>query len=98
MFSATSRRLKNLFRFRYLCILLLTATGYGAGVPDDCTQLIVGIAPDWNSKRGHLQRFERVRGGNWTPVAAPIPVLLGKHGVAWGSGLAGQSESGLRKA
>ncbi|PYJ11686.1 MAG: hypothetical protein DMF06_01890 [Verrucomicrobia bacterium] len=96
MFIAMSRPLRSLFP--YLSILLLTVSGYGAGVPNDCTQLIVGIAPDWNSKHGRLQRFERAPGGTWTPVAAPIPVLFGKNGAAWGSGVAGQGESGLRKA
>jgi L,D-peptidoglycan transpeptidase YkuD (ErfK/YbiS/YcfS/YnhG family) len=67
------------------------------GVPADCSQLIVAIAPDWNSMSGRLQLFERSRGGAWSPVASPIPVLLGKNGLAWGSGLAGQGEPGLHK-
>ena len=78
--------------------MMFTATGVAAGVPDDCTQLIVGIGPDWNSRRGHLQRFERAGKDNWSPVAPPVPVLFGKNGVAWGSGLAGKNEKGLRKA
>jgi L,D-peptidoglycan transpeptidase YkuD (ErfK/YbiS/YcfS/YnhG family) len=76
---------------------LLVSSGYAAGVPDDCTQLIVGIAPDWNSMRGQMQLFERSPGANWTPVAPPHPVLFGKHGLAWGSGVVGQNENGLRK-
>src|SRR5215831_3404039 len=85
---------------RYLGLGILIASAavaYGAGVPDDCTQLIVGIAPDWNSGRGHLQRFERTSGSDWAPVAPPVPVLFGKKGLAWGSGIVGQNESGLRK-
>jgi L,D-peptidoglycan transpeptidase YkuD (ErfK/YbiS/YcfS/YnhG family) len=70
---------------------------HAGGVPNDCTQLIVGIAPDWNSMHGRAQLFERSRGQEWTPVGAQFAVLFGKDGVAWGSGLAGQSESGLRK-
>src|SRR6201982_2847694 len=66
-------------------------------VPDDCTQLIVGIAPTWNSMRGELRLFERARGGDWTAAAGPFPVLFGKNGLAWGTGLAGQNEPGLRK-
>ncbi len=68
-----------------------------AGVPDDCTQLLVGIAPDWNSMRGELRLYERERGGQWTQQGRPIPVLFGKNGLAWGTGLAGQDETGLRK-
>jgi L,D-peptidoglycan transpeptidase YkuD (ErfK/YbiS/YcfS/YnhG family) len=66
-------------------------------VPDDCTQVIVGIAPDWNSMHGTLQLFERPHGGNWSAVSKPFPVLFGKSGLAWGTGLAGQNEPGLRK-
>jgi L,D-peptidoglycan transpeptidase YkuD (ErfK/YbiS/YcfS/YnhG family) len=92
MFIATQRYL------RISLLMAFAASGYAGGVPDDCTQLIVGIAPGWNSMRGHLQRFERAPGGDWSPVAPPVPVLFGKHGVAWGRGLAGQNESGLQKA
>ena len=63
----------------------------------DCTQLIVGIAPTWNSMRGELRLFERARGGDWSAVAGPFPVLFGKNGLAWGIGLAAQNEPGLRK-
>ena len=92
MFIENFRRLL----FRGL-VALLVSSAYAAGVPDDCTQLIVGIAPDWNSMRGQLQLFERSPGANWTPISPPHPVLFGKHGLAWGSGLAGQNENGLRK-
>ena len=69
-----------------------------AGVPADCQQLIVGIAPDWDSMRGTLQRFERSADGPWRPVSQPVPVLFGKEGLAWGRGLGGEeSESGLHK-
>jgi L,D-peptidoglycan transpeptidase YkuD (ErfK/YbiS/YcfS/YnhG family) len=78
--------------------MLLLSSAYAAGVPDDCTQLIVGTAQDWNSMRGQMQLFERKPGAKWEAVATPVPVLFGKHGLAWGSGVEGQNESGLRKA
>jgi L,D-peptidoglycan transpeptidase YkuD (ErfK/YbiS/YcfS/YnhG family) len=78
-------------------LLLLPSSGYAIGVPDECTQLIVGIAPDWNSIHGNLRLFQRAGGGKWEPVAPAFPVLFGKTGLAWGSGLAGQNENGLRK-
>ncbi len=62
--------------------------------PNDCQQLIIGLAPDWNSMRGTLQRFERTGAGPWQPAGAPYPVLFGKNGLAWGRGLAGQEEKG----
>lgn len=73
------------------------SSAHAAGVPDDCTQLIVGVAPDWNATRGRAQLFERARSGTWSPVGPAFPVLFGKNGLAWGRGVAGQDESGLHK-
>ena len=78
-------------------LVAIAGNALAEGVPKDCTQLIVGIAPDWNSMRGRLQLFERPRGGIWKSVTSPIPVLFGKNGLAWGSGVAGQEEPGLHK-
>ncbi len=47
--------------------------------------------------RGSLQRFERTGSEPWRQVGSAIPVLFGKNGLAWGRGLAGQEEDGLRK-
>ncbi|WP_240097798.1 L,D-transpeptidase family protein [Thermomonas flagellata] len=49
-------------------------------------QLVLVTSADWDSPRGQLQRFERVE-GQWRPVAAPVPVMLGRSGSAWGLGL-----------
>ena len=76
--------------------MLLGSSAIADGVPEECNQLILGIAPTWNSMRGEVRLFERSRSG-WSPVAGPFPVLFGKNGVAWGTGLAGQNEPGLRK-
>ena len=80
-----------------LPLIWLTTNARADGVPDDCAQLILGIAPTWNSMRGEVRLFERPHGGDWTIVAGPFPVLFGKNGLAWGTGLAGQNEPGLRK-
>jgi len=88
----------SILRSLAICLLALLAVNADAeGVPADCTQLILGIAPTWNSMRGELRLFEKDRGGEWVAVAGPVPVLFGKNGVAWGTGLAGQNEPGLRK-
>jgi L,D-peptidoglycan transpeptidase YkuD (ErfK/YbiS/YcfS/YnhG family) len=80
-----------------LALLPMASSAHAAGVPGDCEQLIVGLAPSWNSMRGELQRFERSGSGPWRRTGGPTPVLFGKNGLAWGRGLAGQEESGLRK-
>jgi L,D-peptidoglycan transpeptidase YkuD (ErfK/YbiS/YcfS/YnhG family) len=72
------------------------SSAYADGVPANCSQLILAIAPDDDSMHGKLQRFERTQ-GDWSAVSEPIPVLFGKNGLAWGSGLAGQNEPGLHK-
>jgi L,D-peptidoglycan transpeptidase YkuD (ErfK/YbiS/YcfS/YnhG family) len=80
----------------FAAFLSVGSTAHADGVPANCSQLVVAIAPDWNSMRGKLQRFERAK-DDWTSVNEPIPVLFGKHGLAWGAGLAGQDEPGLHK-
>lgn len=77
--------------------VLIVRNTHAGGIPSDCSQLIVAIAPDWNAMHGKMQRFERSGRGDWSPVAPPVPVLFGKSGLAWGSGIAGQDEQGLHK-
>jgi L,D-peptidoglycan transpeptidase YkuD (ErfK/YbiS/YcfS/YnhG family) len=84
-------------RLPILLLIWLTSNACADGVPEDCTQLMLGIAPTWNSMRGELRLFERPRSGDWKVVAGPFPVLFGKNGLAWGTGISGQNEPGLRK-
>jgi L,D-peptidoglycan transpeptidase YkuD (ErfK/YbiS/YcfS/YnhG family) len=70
-----------------------SASAVDAGV----RQLIVGIAPSWNSLQGRLQLFRRDAQGQWQPVSEPVPVLFGKNGLAWGRGVEGTNEDGLHK-
>jgi len=77
-----------------LCLAPLVACG--AGIDPGIQQLVVSIAPGWNSSAGRLQLFERGPDG-WRAVAGPVPVLYGKNGLAWGRGLLGSGEQGLRK-
>src|SRR5262245_39895875 len=81
----------------FVMAAVTASNAHADGVPKDCSQLIVAVAPDWNSMHGLMQLFERSNSGPWNAVAAPVPVLFGKSGLAWGSGLAGQDEPGLHK-
>ena len=56
-------------------------------LPRTSTQLIVGVAEDWNSNRVVLQRFERRPGGKWQRVGGHVAGRLGARGLAWGRGL-----------
>src|SRR5437764_8622062 len=78
-------------------LMLISVNVYAEGVPDDCTQLILGIAPTWDSMRGELRLFERSRSRDWTPVAGAFPVLFGKIELPWGTGVAGKNKPGLGK-
>ena len=47
-----------------LCAMIFLLSNVRAdGVPNDCTQLLLGIAPTWDSMHGRLQLFERAPGG-----------------------------------
>src|SRR5438046_10226593 len=76
--------------------LFVASNAHAAALPDDCAQLIVALPLDWNSVHGRLYLLEKA-GGKWRAQAGPLPVLFGKNGLAWGGGIAGKDESGLRK-
>ena len=81
-----------------LGLWLWLSNAHADGVPSDCKQLIVAVAPDWDAMTGQIQLFERTGpNSKWTKVDGAFPVLFGKSGSAWGSGLAGQNEPGLHK-
>ena len=75
---------------------LVASNAHAAALPNECAQLIVALAPDWNSAHGRLYLLAK-GGDKWQAQAGPVPVLFGKNGLAWGSGIAGQDEPGLRK-
>jgi len=87
------------FLLRILAIALAISGRVASAQPldADIRQLIVSIAPDWSASQGTLQRYERGPDGQWRRVGEKIPVLYGKNGLAWGRGLRGADELGLRK-
>ncbi|MFN7947344.1 MAG: L,D-transpeptidase family protein [Blastocatellia bacterium] len=51
-------------------------------------QLVLVITPDWNAVDGKLWRYERHSAKDaWQQIESGIPVVVGKNGLAWGSGL-----------
>lgn len=75
-------------------VLLLAAATAGA-LENNIRQLVVSVAPDWNSSTGLLQLFER-DGRTWRAVSPPVRVLYGTKGLAWGRG-EHPPQSGLQK-
>ena len=53
-------------------------------------QLLLVVAPSWNSCTARLQRFDRPDfAGDWQAVGRAVQVSLGRAGLAWGLGLHG---------
>jgi L,D-peptidoglycan transpeptidase YkuD (ErfK/YbiS/YcfS/YnhG family) len=77
------------------CLVAVPARALDPGI----RQLVVSIAPGWDSASGKLQLFEResARAG-WKPAGAPWAVLYGPSGLAWGRGVLGSGEPGRQKA
>ena len=51
-------------------------------------QLLVVTTSNWEAVQGSLQLFERSDDiAVWMPVRGPIPIVVGKSGLAWGIGL-----------
>ena len=65
---------------------------------DAARQLVVVVTPSWTSTTGTMTRFERSsKTEAWTPVRSPIPVVVGRTGLAWGVGFDGLSADGPHK-
>ena len=62
---------------------------------DDARQMMVVTTADWASVSGTLQRFERSGPHDaWKATGQPFPIVVGKTGLAWGSGLVANERLG----
>jgi L,D-peptidoglycan transpeptidase YkuD (ErfK/YbiS/YcfS/YnhG family) len=89
--------------FAWLCpVILLSASAQAQ--PDAAglqflvqpRQMLVVVSKDWQAVDGRLQRFEsndRV----WQAVGPPIRVVVGRNGMAWGSGMHPMPQPGPKK-
>lgn len=60
-------------------------------------QLMVVTTSDWNANTGQMQRFERKNTKSpWIAVGDPLPVAVGKKGLAW-SALGPEGSNGFVK-
>lgn len=50
-------------------------------------QMVVVTTASWDATRGELRGYERDAGGAWREAIAPQPVVIGRTGAAWGTGL-----------
>ncbi len=68
-------------------LLALAAQAAGFALPRQSSQLVLGLATDWNASRATLQRYQRSHATAWQPVGTPVPARLGRDGLVWGLGL-----------
>lgn len=65
---------------------------------DNSEELVVVTTPDWTSTSGTMQRFERsAPTSEWRSIDLPVPLVVGRTGIAWGVGFDGVSAGGPHK-
>jgi D-alanyl-D-alanine dipeptidase/L,D-peptidoglycan transpeptidase YkuD (ErfK/YbiS/YcfS/YnhG family) len=67
-------------------ILFFFICGFMGTYADEHQQLLVVTTENWEATQGKLVLYERFA-DTWIPVRQPIPVVIGKTGLAWGLGL-----------
>ncbi len=83
-----------------LLLLILAAlfpAAASAQIGNSVRQVIVAQAPGWNSNTATLQAYQRASANSpWQPVfAQPVPILLGRAGLAWGRGVFTPPRNGI---
>jgi len=75
----------------------LILSGAQAQIGPAVRQVIVARAANWNSNTANLQAYQRSSSrAAWQPVfAKPVPVLLGRSGLAWGRGVFTPLQNGV---
>lgn len=63
-------------------------------IPAKCEQLILCIAPNWNTSHATLSFWERNEQGFWEKKIQDWPARLGRNGLAWGRGISEMTRSG----
>src|SRR5438552_17191432 len=65
---------------------------------DASRQLLVVVTPSWTSTTGTMTRFERATPTSaWNRIEAPMPLVVGRTGIAWGVGFDNVSSDGPHK-
>lgn len=80
----------------FFCLFCAPETAFSQ-IGSAVRQVIVTQAPDWHSQTAILQCFERQDARSpWRPAfQSSIPVLLGRHGMAWGRGVFAAPRNGV---
>ena len=72
------------------------STGLRTTIPElaRSRQLLVVTARDWSAVSAKIRLFERTNGDSWRAAPIDADVLLGRAGLAWGTGLHGTAGGG----
>jgi hypothetical protein len=61
--------------------------------------MVLVTTSDWNAVEGRLRRYERATDHeDWRPVGAPISIVVGRNGLAWGIGVVPTDDAQVRPA
>ena len=77
-----------------LTIVWAALAGWGQVKPSDdplkgARQVLLVLTDGWDAVDGTMQRFERPSAtALWVQVGAAVPVVVGRSGLAWGTGIA----------
>jgi D-alanyl-D-alanine dipeptidase len=89
---------------KYTLAVLALVCGCGPQTPvpsaavDAAQQLLLVITPSWTSTVGTLTRFERATPtAAWRQIESPVPLVVGRTGIAWGVGFDDVSTDGPHK-
>lgn len=81
----------------FLSLFICTSSLFASPVTDNSRALLVAIPDSWNSRHASLQLYRRASARDaWVKTNTPIPVHLGRRGLAWGRGLH-PAQPGLQK-
>ena len=95
-----SLNVKSIFAWYLLaaslpCLVLAEKHAVPPSPLQSSSQLIVVTTPDWNAVDGQLQLYQRTSSsGPWQTLGAPIHIVVGKGGMAWGIGVMPMHRSG----
>lgn len=57
-----------------------------AALPPDCRQVLYVTAADQHTSAAELRMLAHTPSHAWQSVGVPIPIRIGRHGMAWGHG------------
>ncbi|MFN2601385.1 MAG: L,D-transpeptidase [Gemmatimonadaceae bacterium] len=96
------------YRVKEICILLCASFAACRAAPSPAptripvagaTQLVIVTTQGWDSTTGTLTRFSRSDAhSSWHRVGAPVPIVVGRTGLAWGIGFDQLVKSGTPTA